>query len=147
MKIIKIPSWPISFLLSQPDMTKEMVAKKLGVSRPTLNAIIKRQGLDDRPKTFIRGTNHKNYKAGRYILKGQGYAMVSFGHSNARAEHRTIAEKALGRKLKPSESVHHINGDRKDNRNCNLLVCSNSYHQNLHRKMEKLKINQASLCP
>jgi hypothetical protein len=49
--------------------------------------------------------------------------------------HRRIAENVLGRRLKRTEVVHHINGDHNDNRNCNLLVCSNVYHSWLHSKL------------
>ena len=49
--------------------------------------------------------------------------------------YRRIAEKSIGRKLKSSEVVHHINGDRTDNRIANLQVMSKREHHKLHMKI------------
>lgn len=46
-----------------------------------------------------------------------------------------MAEKVLGRYLKKGEIVHHINGIKTDNRNSNLLICSEFYHKSLHAKL------------
>lgn len=43
-------------------------------------------------------------------------------------EHILIAENKIGRSITTSEDVHHINGDKTDNRECNLEVLSKSNH-------------------
>lgn len=49
-------------------------------------------------------------------------------------EHRHIMENYLGRKLNRYEVVHHINGNKNDNRIENLQVMTLQEHSSLHRK-------------
>lgn len=53
--------------------------------------------------------------------------------------HRLIVEKILGKSISSKIEIHHLDFDRSNNSNANLIVCPNkSYHQLLHRRQEVL---------
>ena len=58
-----------------------------------------------------------------YVVKK---ARNAEGRPTTEFQHRTVMEKYLGRKLRKSESVHHKNGNRQDNRISNLELWSTS---------------------
>ena len=70
-------------------------------------------------------------------LSTDGYPAVNNGPKGAtRLLHVAAAEKALGRRLPKGAVVHHVDGDRMNYRNSNLVLCpSNAYHKLLHRRM------------
>ena len=64
-----------------------------------------------------------------------GYRHTKVGNQR-KYEHIWVAEKALGRPLQRANRVHHVNGDRADNRPENLVICPTAkYHTLLHMRM------------
>ena len=60
---------------------------------------------------------------------------------NGRRAYRVLAERALGRVLKPEEVIHHVDEDRDNNANNNLVICPNhKYHMLLHRRAKALEV-------
>lgn len=81
----------------------------------------------DRQQT---GENNAAWKGGRYV--DSGYVLVYRpDHPNAKStgyirEHRYVMSEHLGRPLESDENVHHINGDKTDNRLENLELWNTS---------------------
>lgn len=50
--------------------------------------------------------------------------------------HRIVIENHIGRQLEDHEVIHHLNGDRKDNRVDNLILMTNSEHTTIHNLMK-----------
>lgn len=84
------------------------------------------------------GKNHHQWKGGKHITKRGYVAMCVKDHPNKHnsyyPEHRLVMEKHLGRYLKRTEVVHHINGNKLDNRIENLMLFpNNGVHRCYHR--------------
>lgn len=77
--------------------------------------------------------NHSGYKE-VWCGRGDGSRGRKDGY---RLEHHLIVEDLIGRKLQKGEVVHHINGDKLDNRIENLsLFETMSLHRQAHNSLE-----------
>jgi len=76
-------------------------------------------------KKRMSGESNFGWKGGTTINK-KGYVEIKFGENRGRLEHRIIYEQHYGIKLLPHQNVHHINGNRTDNRIENLELWDTS---------------------
>jgi hypothetical protein len=93
---------------------------------------------------FPIGENRWNWKGGREITRA-GYMRIWLHEDGRRIrvlEHRHVMEQFLGRKLLKKESVHHINGNKLDNRIENLKVIEKGEHTRLHNRNMKIIRNR-----
>ena len=76
----------------------------------------------------IRGDKNPNWRKGKIIRKGYRYIYCPEHPNSTKSgyilEHRLVMEVRLGRLLQKREVVHHVNGDKLDNRIGNLQLFS-----------------------
>lgn len=69
---------------------------------------------------------------GTTYVRKDGYRVVKIGVRRYALEHRLVVEAAIGRPLRSDEEVHHVNGDKLNNRLENLEILSPVLHQDRH---------------
>lgn len=98
--------------------------------------------------TWNKGLKREPNKLGNWYKNSSGYIEVWTGKhtlpetvSGYYREHRLMVEYDRGYPLSKKEMVHHIDGDKTNNRLSNLYVCSSdSEHQSIHKQLEQLSM-------
>jgi hypothetical protein len=100
---------------------------------------VRRKGFRS-PKTVRHyAEKHCNWRGGTYITGGYVYEYApnhpdAYRRKGYVAQHRLVMERNIGRPLASDELVHHINGNRADNRIENLEIKCRSSHISLHKE-------------
>lgn len=82
---------------------------------------------------YVKGRNHHNYKDG--LRRGHDCGYLRY--TNGEYVHRVKMEQHLGRKLKSTEHIHHIDGNPTNNKISNLKIVSNSEHRKIECQIAK----------
>lgn len=92
-----------------------------------------------------RAESHPGWKGGVRKARVDGYIEIYVPNHPMKTvrktvfEHILVMEEKIGRFVTREERVHHINGDRSDNRPENLHLCSShAEHMDLHRQMDAI---------
>lgn len=111
--------------------SRHAIAVALHAAPATLVQVIRAHHLDEPRSGVARGKYAGGWTGGR-SLNSSGYIQVFIPLDHPMAayrridgyalEHRLVMAEHLGRPLRPNETVHHINGDKTDNRIENLQL-------------------------
>lgn len=122
------------------------IAKELGITYGAMRRYFQKYDIPildhiDSIQKYSSGPNNANWKGG-HRFSTEGYIklyMPEHPHaiSNFVYEHRYVMEQHLGRYLSKNEVVHHINGNKADNRLENLMLLSPAQHAKLHSQLKK----------
>jgi len=108
-------------------LSQSQVAKELGVSQSVVSRVLRKYGLEPNKYKAPRGSESHGWKGG--VIKASGYlAELSDEYPSMKnsmgyiLQHRLVMARELGRALYKWESVHHIDGDRTNNKLSNLQL-------------------------
>lgn len=105
------------------------------------------KGLSEKHKEHIKNGmfNYFDKKGRTGTISKSGYRILTI-RNKREYEHRLIWEKYYG-EIPKGFHIHHKNGNKLDNRIENLELISNSEHQKIHSKNNKLGLDRTGIEP
>ena len=128
------------------NRSQTSIAQELNCSITLVREMLLKYGIEinkEKNHSFISSANNK---FGTYITQDKDYLLIySPNHPKANSRgyvrlHVILAEYYFDTTIEDGEVVHHVNGDRQDNRKENLVIMTKEEHDRLHREQRsKLK--------
>lgn len=87
----------------------------------------------------------ESVRAIHYEKEKQGYIAIVWGRRKRIKQHRLVVESKIGRKLKRNEPIHHLDFNKENNTESNLVITDKNHLTLFHPELsERMKTNNAA---
>lgn len=131
-KSLHLNASEVARLYQDERVDAKRIGEMMGVSGAVVRNHLRDRGINVRG----RGEFCRIRAMGRIVRREEYLAIKTGENRHGVMLHRHLMEQHLGRKLKRDDVVHHVNGNKHDNRLENLQVMTRSAHTKFHRNQK-----------